>query len=57
MIGGDIDEVIPLEHQKMLFDKIKTEKIMHIIKDGDHNLESVENFKEINNIVNKWIKD
>jgi len=56
MIGGDIDEVIPLEHQKLLFDKIESRKEMHIIKNGDHNLESRENLEELSNIINNWIK-
>jgi len=56
IIGGDIDEVIPLEHQKMLFDKIESRKEMHIIKNGDHNLETKENLEELSNIINNWIK-
>ena len=56
MIGGDVDEVIPSEHQKMLFDKIEGRKEMHIIKNGDHVLESQENLEEIRNIINNWIK-
>ncbi|MDD5098167.1 MAG: alpha/beta hydrolase [Candidatus Pacebacteria bacterium] len=55
IIGGDKDDVIPIEHQKMLFDKIKSKKEFHIIKDGDHNLSDKENSTEFHDIINRWI--
>jgi alpha-beta hydrolase superfamily lysophospholipase len=57
MISGDKDDVIPIEHQKMLFDVIKSKKKFCIIKDGDHNLKDKETSKEFHDIINEWIKE
>jgi len=56
IIGGDNDKVIPIEQQKMLFDKIKSKKEIYIFKNGDHNLEGWENSEELGNIIKNWIK-
>jgi hypothetical protein len=56
IISGDEDEVIPIEQQKMLFDKIKSKKELYIFKNGDHNLKGRENSEELYNIINNWIK-
>jgi alpha-beta hydrolase superfamily lysophospholipase len=56
IMSGDEDEVIPIEQQKMLFDKIKSKKEIHIFKNSDHNLKGRENSEELYNIINNWIK-
>jgi len=56
MIGGDDDNVVPIEQQKMLFDKIKSKKEFYVIKNADHDLRAKENLEELSNIVNNWIK-
>lgn len=56
MIGGDADEVIPIEDQNKLFDKIESKKELHIIRGGDHNLKGSENSKELIEIINNWIE-
>ena len=56
IISGDEDKVIPVEQQKMLFDKIESKKEIHILKGGDHNLKGKENSEELYNIINNWIK-
>ncbi len=57
IISGDEDEVIPTEQQKMLFDKIKSKKEIHILKGGDHNLKGKEDSLEMFNIINNWINN
>lgn len=57
MITGDEDEVIPMNDQKMLFEKIKSKKEMHIIEGGNHNLTRKEKSKELINIVKNWIEN
>jgi alpha-beta hydrolase superfamily lysophospholipase len=56
IISGEEDEVIPIEQQKMLFDKITSKKEIYIFKNGDHNLIGKENSEELYNIINNWIK-
>lgn len=56
MISGEKDEVIPIEQQKMLFNKIESKKELHIFKDGDHNLKGEENSEELHSFLNNWIK-
>jgi len=56
-IVGDGDRGTPVEHQKILFDKLPGKKEMHIIKDAPHTFTSSEHLREIKGIFDKWIKD
>ena len=56
IVTGDADEVIPMKDQKILFDKIGSKKEIHIVKEGDHNLENYD-FSEVREIVKRWTKD
>ncbi|MCK9445859.1 lysophospholipase [bacterium] len=55
ILSGDEDEVIPIEQQKELFDRIKSKKEIYIFKNGDHNLEGKEDSEEFINIISKNI--
>jgi alpha-beta hydrolase superfamily lysophospholipase len=56
MIAGEMDKVVPLNDQKMLFDKIRSKKEFHLVKNGDHNLIGWEKSEEFRNLVNNWVK-
>lgn len=60
-IVGEQDTGTPLEHQKLLYEKLPGKKEIHIIKGVDHNFRSNGELneaalKEIKNIFDKWIK-
>lgn len=55
MITGEADEVIPMNDQKMLFEKIWSKKELHLVKNGDHNLIDWEKSEEMRNIVLDWL--
>jgi len=55
MIAGNKDRTVHMEYQKMLFDKINSQKQFYIIKDGDHNLKGKENSQELFDVINNWI--
>jgi alpha-beta hydrolase superfamily lysophospholipase len=55
MITGENDESIPVEHQKMLFDKIKSSKQFYVLKTGNHNLKGMEDSPELFSIISKNI--
>jgi pimeloyl-ACP methyl ester carboxylesterase len=52
----DKDNTTPLIHQKILFEKLSWEKELHIIKNAEHSFVKEEEFIEIYNIFDKWIK-
>lgn len=55
MIAGEKDKTVPVEYQKMLFDKINSQKQLYILKDGDHNLKGKEDSQELFDIISKNI--
>jgi pimeloyl-ACP methyl ester carboxylesterase len=55
MITGENDESIPVDHQKMLFNKINSKKQFYILKDGDHNLKGREDSLELFDLINENI--
>lgn len=57
IISGDNDKVIPIEQQRMLFDKLNGKKKIHIVENGDHNLEGWEKSKEMADLIKNWIKE
>jgi len=55
MVTGDADDIIPMKDQKMLFDKIRGKKEMHIVKGGDHNLIEEEMPEDLQIALKDWI--
>jgi len=55
MITGEDDESIPVEHQKLLFDKIKSSKQFYVLKNGNHDLKGREDSLELFSIIAKNI--
>ncbi len=56
LISGEKDTIVPLEYQKLLFEKLNTQKEHFIVDDGDHNLKNKEKSQELNNIIRDWIR-
>lgn len=57
LISGEKDITVPLEYQKLLFEKLKTKKEHFVVKDGDHNLKNKEKSQELYNIISSWIRN
>lgn len=57
LIVWEKDEVTPLVHQKLLFDKLPWKKELCVIKDAEHSFIKKKEFIEIYNIFDKWIKN
>ncbi len=57
LIVGDLDKSTPIEHQKILFDKLPGKKEMHVIKNSQHTFRNPEHLIEIKNIFDRWIKN
>ncbi|HEY4476004.1 MAG TPA: alpha/beta hydrolase [Candidatus Paceibacterota bacterium] len=58
LIVGDRDDGTPLEHQKLLYNKLPGKRELHIIKNADHNFrgeEYEENLESIKKIFSGWI--
>jgi pimeloyl-ACP methyl ester carboxylesterase len=55
LIVGDKDNGTPPEHQKMLFEKLRGPKEMHIIKGAPHTFEEEKHLSEIKTIFKNWI--
>lgn len=55
LIVGEEDESTPVEHQKILFEKLPTEKELHIIKTAPHTFRDQNHLQEIKDIFTKWI--
>jgi fermentation-respiration switch protein FrsA (DUF1100 family) len=53
LIHGDNDNIIPLSHSKVLFEKIKGAKQMFIVKGGGHN--NLAEFPEYNNTIANFL--
>ena len=55
MIVGELDDVTPLEHQKLLYDKLPGKKELHVIKGAEHTFKAKEHLNEIKQIFLEWI--
>lgn len=55
IIVWENDDVTPYNHQKLLFDKIQSQKEIHIIKNWDHALREETHLDEIKKLLSKWI--
>ena len=55
LIAGEKDETTPLEHQKLFFDKLNTQKELHIIKGAGHTFREERELEELGDIIEKWI--
>jgi alpha-beta hydrolase superfamily lysophospholipase len=56
MIVGDLDKSAPIMHQQILFNKLMSEKELHIIKNAEHDFKEEEHLNEVYNIFDKRIK-
>lgn len=56
LIVGENDEDTPLEHQKILYDALNTEKELHIIKGAKHTFKEKIHLNDLKVILNNWIK-
>jgi len=56
LIVGDKDEITPLAHQKILYDKLPGKKELHIIKGVPHTFRDKEHLREIKDIFLNWIE-
>jgi len=57
MIVGSLDNVTPLEHQKLFFDKLPGKKELHIIKGAKHTFREENHLDEIRKIFIDWISN
>lgn len=56
MIVGDEDKSTPLEHQKILYDRLPGKKELHVIKNAPHTFTDQKHLAEIKQILINWIK-
>lgn len=56
LIVGELDTATLPEHQQILFDNLPGQKEFHIIKGAKHTFREEKHFKEIHQIMDKWIK-
>ncbi|MES2288058.1 MAG: alpha/beta hydrolase [Bacteroidota bacterium] len=56
MIVGELDTGTPLEHQKILFDKLPGEKEIHVIPGAPHTFKDPEHLSEVKSVIDRWIK-
>ena len=56
LIVGDKDNATPLSQHKIIYDKLKSDKELHIIKGAEHTFRERKHLIEIKKIFNKWIK-
>jgi len=55
LIVGENDQSTPVEHQKILFDKLPGKKELHIIKNAPHSFRDKEHLNEIKKIIRSWL--
>lgn len=55
MMVGELDRGTPVDHQRALFDRLKTRKEFHIIKGAYHNFRHKEHLEEMKGILREWI--
>lgn len=56
MIVGQKDESTPVEHQRLLYERLPGRKEMHIIKGAPHTFREEKHLKEIKSIFKNWIE-
>jgi len=56
MIVGELDESTPMEHQKILYEKLSGKKELHIIKGAPHTFREAKHLEEIEEIFFRWIE-
>lgn len=56
LITGEKDEGTPPKDHKMLYNKLQSDKELHIIEGAGHNFREQQELKEIKEIFIKWIK-
>ncbi len=56
MMVGEKDTGTPLEHQKILYDRLPGRKELHLIKGAEHTFRDEKHLQEISAIFDQWIK-
>ena len=56
LIVGSEDKGTPVEHQKMLFDRLPGKKELHVIEGSGHTFKKEEHLAEIKQIIKNWIR-
>ncbi len=56
LIVGTKDTSTPPKHQRILFNKLKTNKELHIIKNAPHTFQDKNHLKQIYKIMDEWLK-
>lgn len=57
IIIGEKDSGTPVEHQKLLYEKITSKKDFHIIKDAPHTFRVQNHLDEFKKIIINWVKN
>jgi pimeloyl-ACP methyl ester carboxylesterase len=57
LIVGEHDTSTPVEHQKLLFEKLHSKKEFHIIKNSAHTFREEGELKELKSLFTNWIKE
>ena len=57
LITGENDTSTPVEHHRILFDKLQGRKEFHVIKGAPHTFKEEKHLSEIKKILDKWIKE
>ncbi|MBI2609634.1 alpha/beta fold hydrolase [Candidatus Giovannonibacteria bacterium] len=57
IVVGEKDKTTPLEHQKVLFEKIAGKKEFHVIKGAHHTFLSEKDCAELKNLFEIWIQN
>ena len=57
LVVGSEDDSTPPEGQKILYEKLNTDKEFHIIEGSEHTFRDEEHLKQLYNIFDKWIKN
>jgi pimeloyl-ACP methyl ester carboxylesterase len=54
IVHGDHDETVPLKQAEALYNTLRTEKDLRIIKGADHQFGRPEDFQEMTDILSQW---
>jgi len=57
IIVGERDNSCLPKHQELLYEKLKSSKELHIIKDAPHTIKDEKQLQELSEIVSKWIRN
>ena len=57
LVVGSKDTGTPPEEQKILYDKLNTDKELHIIEGSKHTFKERGHLRQLYNIFDKWIKN